>query len=495
MKTPLDISSPTADFDEFLKLEGNDRIVFSGIFGIGKTYFLKEFFKKHPKYIALHLYPTNYSVSKNEDIFELIKYDLLYELLRQEPELKTVSATHFDALYFLQPQEIYALIKTFIENIPTIGKPTLKIIQPLEELAKTLIKKKSELSSNDAKDITIFADKLHMAKGSIYENDFYTELLIKLINSVKCKISENQEETSERKVVLVVDDLDRIDPEHIFRILNIFAVHFDETLFEETQNKFNLDKVIVACDIENIRKIFKNKYGTDVDFNGYVDKFYSREVYFFDNKEVLTRWLEGFINSIKLPGKKRLKMQSSTYQYFFNLVLFSMIHSNVINLRTLKSWFEKEIKFERRICVLGDIALGMDQLTIFEGFELLSRFFNGPRNMLQAIKQTTFAPVTRVREAIRPLGDLVCLADYRSHGFIPDNLYTYQSDGFIYPYYVRGHYDGYHDKGQTYSASIDQAKYNKNSGTSLQSEDGKIVFQKLIIAACENYVEGLSLKE
>ena len=30
-----------------------------------------------------------------------------------------------------------------------------------------------------------------------------------------------------KKTVLIIDDLDRIDPEHIFRLLNVFAAHLD----------------------------------------------------------------------------------------------------------------------------------------------------------------------------------------------------------------------------------------------------------------------------
>ena len=76
------IDEPTS---EFLKhLESNDRILFSGAFGIGKTFFLKHFFnspKMKEKYNVFHLFPINYQIASNEDIFELIKYDILYHLL------------------------------------------------------------------------------------------------------------------------------------------------------------------------------------------------------------------------------------------------------------------------------------------------------------------------------------------------------------------------------------------------------------------------------
>ena len=68
-----------------------------------------------------------------------------------------------------------------------------------------------------------------------------------------------------------------------------------------TENKFGFHKIVLVCDIENIRNLFYSKYGANVDFSGYIDKFYSREIYYFDNKEaihttllekLLETWLE-----------------------------------------------------------------------------------------------------------------------------------------------------------------------------------------------------------
>ena len=76
------------DFEAFLNIEENSRIFFSGKFGIGKTYFLNEFFdSKSNKYEVFHLYPVNYQISSNEDILDLIKYDILVELLKKNKDI------------------------------------------------------------------------------------------------------------------------------------------------------------------------------------------------------------------------------------------------------------------------------------------------------------------------------------------------------------------------------------------------------------------------
>ena len=76
MKIPLtedliNIDAPASDFSEHLN--SSKRILFSGAFGIGKTFFLENFFKSqamNEKYNVIHLSPVNYQISSNENIFE-----------------------------------------------------------------------------------------------------------------------------------------------------------------------------------------------------------------------------------------------------------------------------------------------------------------------------------------------------------------------------------------------------------------------------------------
>ena len=71
-------------FESHLKIKNNTRILFSGKFGIGKTYFLNDFFEiKKEDYEAFHLFPVNYQITSNENIIEFLKYDILVELLKK----------------------------------------------------------------------------------------------------------------------------------------------------------------------------------------------------------------------------------------------------------------------------------------------------------------------------------------------------------------------------------------------------------------------------
>lgn len=79
-------------------LNAHERTILSAKFGDGKTYFLQKFMedeKVKESYIFLTLYPVNYQVAENRDIFELIKYNLLIQMFAQNilnPEFNLTKA-------------------------------------------------------------------------------------------------------------------------------------------------------------------------------------------------------------------------------------------------------------------------------------------------------------------------------------------------------------------------------------------------------------------
>jgi GTPase SAR1 family protein len=86
IKIPIDTAKK--DFSEFLSMEENSRIIFSGKSGAGKTHFLNEFFKEnYDSYEMFHLYPINYQISTNDDIISLLKYDIVIELLKKKKDI------------------------------------------------------------------------------------------------------------------------------------------------------------------------------------------------------------------------------------------------------------------------------------------------------------------------------------------------------------------------------------------------------------------------
>jgi len=282
-------------FESHLKIKNNTRILFSGKFGIGKSYFLNEFFEnKKEDYEAFHLFPVNYQITSNENIIEFLKYDILVELLKKNKNIIQKNdygnLTDFQRLFHLWGSDNFVeIFKTGVSLIPKLGRPIKDII----ELTESFWNFKKEMEAGEQVLVDNFLKEIK--KKNISETDPISELL-------KQKIGEQK---NKKQSVLILDDLERIDPEHIFRIINIFLAHFDSHN-KELSNKFNFDKVILVADVQNLKSIFHYKYGKQTDFNGYFDKFFSVEVFQFKNEEIITKIIDQIILKFQIEDTENL---------------------------------------------------------------------------------------------------------------------------------------------------------------------------------------------
>lgn len=80
MNDIIPIDSEVTTFSEYLN--NNCRGILSARFGDEKSFFLNEVKKQlSDKYLFLTIYPINYQVAENKDIFEYIKRDILLQIL------------------------------------------------------------------------------------------------------------------------------------------------------------------------------------------------------------------------------------------------------------------------------------------------------------------------------------------------------------------------------------------------------------------------------
>lgn len=328
------------DFESFLIIERNSRIFFSGKFGIGKTYFLNDFFdSKNNEYETFHLYPINYQISSNEDILELIKYDLLVELVKKNPDIlqeNPVNGIKDSTLLFYSWCKNRFSINSILKNTLNITNliselpidPTIGLLgklgrplQDLLEIDKEFQQFKKEYQEGEKgkaeKYLQIIRDK------NISEVDYISHLLKEKVAKIK----------GDKQSILIIDDLDRMDPEHIFRILNIFSAYFEK----EHENKFGFDKIIIVADYTNLRSIFHHKYGPQTDFCGYMDKFFSVSPYYFDNKKAVLNLVDEIAKNIKNeePGLNAAIGDSGYIKLFLRYIFAKTVEGETINLRQL----------------------------------------------------------------------------------------------------------------------------------------------------------------
>lgn len=358
----IDITSEKKRFSTFLKEQDNKNIVFSGIFGIGKTYFLRKFFHDNPQYKTAYISPINYSISKNEDILEYIKFDIIFELSKMGIAFSKLDCSSSLALQLYIQNYFNDLAETLLKMGEKLCFKT-DILKTIFDLIKELEKYKDSISINEEKEFTEFLNHYSVKTGSIYEDNAITQLIREMIQSLK----EDKKES-----VLIIDDLDRIDPEHIFRILNILSAH--DNFHGTNEHKFGFDKIIIVCDMDNIRNIYKSKYGIDVDFNGYIDKFYSKEIYNFDNIENIIKNISDLLASTVCSSDNFIGNKSYPSSIACQSVLSALVKNGSLNTRTLLKYEQKSIE-NRRIIRKPNKTIYASDIPIIAIFDFITSMY------------------------------------------------------------------------------------------------------------------------
>ncbi len=319
----IDIESPSKRFEEHLAIGSNYRIILSGKYGIGKTYFLKYFFdKRKENYNSFILSPVNYVVSPNEDIFELIKADIIKNLfltgkinLEKLPEDNTLQKIS----NFVEGKK--AVLGKFLLNMLSklsstspIPEETIQAVGKIYTDYKKHTNNKKQEDKTRSEELSEYWFDTVERIGSIYEHNYITKLIDTFLTELK--------ENGKKKNVLIIDDLDRVDPEHIFRILNVLSAHNNQF---DSENKFQFDHVIIVCDFENIKRIFFHKYGSGVDFEGYIDKFFSTDLFHYSNYDAIRSYVQITFNTV-----------SENNELDFLLLVFEkLIDSEFLTIRSL----------------------------------------------------------------------------------------------------------------------------------------------------------------
>lgn len=271
------ITESNNDFKEHF--DNNKRIIFSAPFGVGKTYFLNEFFDRpicRGKYEVFTIHPVNYCTADNKDIYELIKYDLIGQLVD-----KNYIKGRYDKGYDpdINDKRVFNLLCEGL-NIVSLGqsKKVTDSIKTAYKILKEIKHSNKEIEKTEDNEALRYRDNLGEEKGLYLEMNIISRL-------IKDKIEEI---SKEKETVLVIEDLDRLDPAHIFRLLNIFSSYDD---LDTRENKFGFSKIIFVCDIDNIREIYRHFYGPNTDFDGYISKFYDAGPFRYYNYLEMRRYI------------------------------------------------------------------------------------------------------------------------------------------------------------------------------------------------------------
>ena len=279
----IDISGNLKNFAQYL--EKTDRIILSAKFGDGKTYLLNKLRNDavmKDEYEFFTIYPVNYSVAKNEDVFEYIKRDIIVQFY----EKKLLEKIDLNALFGSEFtfDDLTSVVSFLLSCVPT-GEFYNNVFKKFLEKKEEYEEKKHTVD----KYLSRFAN----AAGCIYEEDGYTKLIRRAIKWISQDHSLNGGEWKAKKPVLIIEDLDRLDPKHLFRILNVVSAHIDDSNRPDiVGNKFGFNNIVLVMDYDVTKHIFHHFYGAEACYEGYMSKFLSREPFRYSIKYIMIRAFE-----------------------------------------------------------------------------------------------------------------------------------------------------------------------------------------------------------
>lgn len=341
-------------------LLANPRTILSSKFGDGKSYFLENFkntdFVKE-QFVFLTIYPVNYQVASNEDIFNLIKRDILFQLMLNDMISNAVVIPKDIALWFYLQNNKRSLVAELVHYMADIAVPSeqmakimlaIKGLRLFKDMKKKIEKFTKETNEDDL--LIKFLDNVN--RNTIYEEDIVTAIIKRVVNDFKHRTNKT--------VVLIIEDLDRMDPAHLFRILNIFSAHMDYVYKNLTKpndtlvgNKFNLDNVVLVGDYSNVRKIFKHFYGEHTDFNGYIGKFLSSKPFTYSLREERLKYIYEKLALVTESPIELVKIVISEDK-LENKTIRDIIHSFEIDKQIYK---EAKVTAEGKTVVLCPVML------------------------------------------------------------------------------------------------------------------------------------------
>lgn len=270
-------------------LDTHPRTIFSAGFGEGKSFFLNSFKEQFEDCVFITLYPVNYQIVDNKDIFDLIKRDILFQLFINNiiSPRKQVSEKVALSFFLFNPQNYFEWI---CESLSALDYPEAQAIDATAKAYKFLrkgyekFKKFCDKCNLDDKNCSDLWDRIE-SKG-IYENDIITQIIRNAISDWKVK-------NPTKRIILLVEDMDRIDPAHLFRILNVLSAHIDccyklgvaPTPESIEGNKFGFDNIVCVLDYDNLKCIYRHFYGENTCWEGYISKFSSKGIFNYSLSE------------------------------------------------------------------------------------------------------------------------------------------------------------------------------------------------------------------
>lgn len=375
-------------------LDINERTIFSAKFGDGKTFFLNEFKKKYKDaYEFITIYPVNYQISDNKEIFEYIKRDILIQMVTNNMVQPSYEIPDSLIFQFFIMQNSDSFLENLLKIFPSLGVSeqtaslfltAYKALNWSRKMTKKYEKYKNAIQSQDDNQIMeAFVESFTNKPGSPYEIDLITQIIIDNIQWFR--------KSTNKKVVLIIEDLDRMDPSHFFRILNIFSAHIDriyqyqnisnqkegETTFTGLlPNKFGFDNIITVFDYKATENIFHHFYGKDANYKGYINKFIDISPFSYSIKSLAYQYFFDYFIAYECKiiayDKTRIycpNTSNSTFSKIYDRIKDLSLRDLLSIIKSAQNITYKEIRWKNNTIILNSPLIRFIQTLKLIGYQ------------------------------------------------------------------------------------------------------------------------------
>ena len=158
----------------------------------------------------------------------------------------------------------------------------------------------------------------------------------------------------------------------------------------------------------------------DVDFSGYIDKCYSKEIFHFINIENTIKEISNIMLSMKSDYENDLKSLKSFSSKACYALLSAFLRSDTINLRTLLKIQEKVYNNNRIIYISRTAHLTNDFVSL-SVFDFLKTIFSSLIDLEESIIKLTPKDIAGFEEDISVC--FIALSDYEKNKFKSGNYH------------------------------------------------------------------------
>src|SRR5690606_34215642 len=134
------------------------------------------------------------------------------------------------------------------------------------------------------------------------------------------------------------------------------------------------------------REIFRSRYGSNIDFSGYIDKFYSTEIFHYSFSSIIVENLNKFFKSIKTNHSIVQDYFQSGHENIYTneleFILNHFVNANCLSTRALVNFLNKEYKFPNYTLDTDDTAkIYSTETPILGVLDLLENLMGGKEDL------------------------------------------------------------------------------------------------------------------